>query len=121
MKWDVAWYVERCLTCQKVKFEYHRPHSKLLSLDIPMWKWEQIVMDFITKLPWMTRGVNSIWVIVDRLTKSSLFIHIQESISEKKRVDIYIREVVTWHRVPVLVIPDQDVHFTSRFRGNSMS
>ena len=77
MKRDVAWYVERCLTCRKVKAEHQRPHGKMQPLDIPVWKWEDITMDFITKFPRTARGVHSIWVIVDRLTKSAHFIPIQ--------------------------------------------
>ena len=72
-------------------------------------------MDFITKLPRTARGVDSIWVIIDRLTKSVHFILIVESISAEKPVDIYICEVVVWHWVLVLVILDQDVRFTSTF------
>ena len=65
MKRDVAWFVERCLTCRKVKAEHQRPRGKMQLLDILLWKWEDITMDFITKLPRTARGVNSIWVIVD--------------------------------------------------------
>jgi hypothetical protein len=72
-------------------------------------------MDFITQLPRTARGVDSIWVIVDRLTKSAHFIPIQESISAEKLVDIYIREIVARHGVLVSVISDRDVRFTSRF------
>ena len=104
MKRDVAWYVERCLTCRKVKAEHQRPHGRMQPLDIPVWKWEDITMDFITKVPRTTRGVNSIWVI-----------SIQESISAEKLADIYVREVVAWHGVPVSVVSDRYVHFTSRF------
>ena len=72
-------------------------------------------MDFITKLPRTTRGVDSIWVIVDRLTKSSHFIPIMESISTIKLTDIYVREVVVRYGVPVFVVSKRDVRFTSRF------
>ena len=115
MKRDVAWYVERCLTCRKVKAEHQRPHGKMQPLDIPLWKWEDTTMDFISKLPRTARGVDSIWVIVDRLTKSTYFIPIQESISAEKLADIYIREIVARHEVSVSVISDRDVRFTSRF------
>ena len=73
------------------------------------------MMDFITKLPRTVHRVDSIWVIVDRLTKSVHFIMIQESISMNKLADIYFREVVTRHGVPVSVVSDRDVQFTSRF------
>ena len=72
-------------------------------------------MDFIMKLPRKACRVDSIWVIVDRLTKSAHFIPIQESISAEKLADIYIREIVARHGVPVSVILDRDVRFTSRF------
>ena len=72
-------------------------------------------MDCITKLPRTARGVDSIWVIMDRLTKSDHFIPILESISAEKLVEIYIREVVARHIVPVFVISDRDVRFNSRF------
>ena len=72
-------------------------------------------MDFIIKLPRTARGVDAIWVIVDRLTKSPRFIPIQESISTEKLAEIYVREVVARHGLPVSVMSDQDVRFTSRF------
>ena len=115
MKRDVAWYVDRCLTCRKVKAEHQRPHGRMQPLDIPVWKWEDITMDFVTKLPRTARGVDSIWVVVDRLTKSAHFIPIQESISAEKLVDIYVREIVARHGVSVSGVSDRDVRFTSRF------
>lgn len=72
-------------------------------------------MDFITKLPRTTRGVDLIWVIVDRLTKSAHLISIQESISAEKLAKIYVREIVARHGAPVSVVLDRDVCFTSRF------
>lgn len=72
-------------------------------------------MDFITKLPRTARGVDSIWVIVDRLTKTAHFIPIQESISAEKLADMYVHEVVARHGVPISVVSDQDIRFNSRF------
>lgn len=65
-------FVARCLTCQQVKAEQQKPAGQ--SLDIPVWKWEHITMDFVTGLPRTSRGHDSVWVIVDRLTKP-LFAH----------------------------------------------
>ncbi|KAJ9545159.1 hypothetical protein OSB04_024866 [Centaurea solstitialis] len=115
MKRDVARYVEKCLTCLRVKAEHQRPHGKLQPLDIPVWKWEHITMDLITKLPRTSRNVDAIWVIVDRLTKSAHFIAINESSSSEKLADIYVKEIVARHGVPVTIISDRDVRFTSRF------
>ncbi|GJZ01159.1 putative reverse transcriptase domain-containing protein [Tanacetum coccineum] len=69
MKADIATYVSKCLTCAKVKAEHQRPSGLLQQPEIPVWKWERITMDFITKLPRTSSGYDSIWVIVDRLTK----------------------------------------------------
>ncbi|GKB85704.1 putative reverse transcriptase domain-containing protein [Tanacetum coccineum] len=71
MKADIATYVSKCLTCAKVKAEHQKPSGLLQQPEIPVWKWERITMDFITKLPRTPSGYDSIWVIVDRLTKSA--------------------------------------------------
>ena len=115
MKRDVAWYVERCLTCSMVKAEHQKPHGKLQPLEIPLWKWEDISMDFITKLPRTPKGYDSIWVIVDRLTKSAHFIPIKESISARELAQIYVQRVVSRHGIPLTIVSDRDVRFTSTF------
>ncbi|GJX34629.1 putative reverse transcriptase domain-containing protein [Tanacetum coccineum] len=78
MKKDIAIYVSRCLTCLKVKAKHQRPSGLLLQPEIPKWKWEGIAMDFITKLPRTSSGHDTIWVIVDRLTKSAHFLPMRE-------------------------------------------
>ncbi|KAJ9548193.1 hypothetical protein OSB04_020736 [Centaurea solstitialis] len=113
--WDVARYVEECLTCRKVKAEHQGPHGKLQPLEIPVWKWEQITMDLITKLPKTPRGFDVIWVIVDRLTKSAHFLPIQESSSADKLADIFVWEIVRLHGVLVSIVSDRDTRFPSCF------
>ena len=76
MKREIVWYVERCLTCRMIKAEHQRPHDKLWHLEVPMWKWEQITMNFITMLPKMAKGFDAIWVVVDRLTNNVHFLAI---------------------------------------------
>ena len=115
MKRDVAWLVERCLTFLHVKAEHKRPHRPLHSLEITQWKWEHISMDFITKLPRTTRGIDAIWMNVDWLTKSAHFLAISESSSAEKLVEIYIQEVVAPNAMPTSIVSNQDVRFTSRF------
>ena len=117
MKNDIARYVEECMTCRKVKAEHQKPHGKLQPLEIPEWKWENITMDFITKLPRTARGADTIWVIVDRLTKSAHFLAIKESSSAEKLAETFVREIVTLHGVPVSIVSDRDTRFTSRFWG----
>ncbi|GJU38895.1 putative reverse transcriptase domain-containing protein [Tanacetum coccineum] len=71
MKADIATYVSKCLTCLRVKAEHQKPSGLLVQPAIPQWKWENITMDFVTKLPRTQSGNDTIWVIVDRLTKSA--------------------------------------------------
>ena len=66
-------------------------YGKLQPLEVPMSKWEHIIMDLITKLPRMTKGFDVIWVLVDRLTKSTHFLAIREISSAKKLADLYMR------------------------------
>ncbi|GJV09323.1 putative reverse transcriptase domain-containing protein [Tanacetum coccineum] len=114
MKRDIATYVSKCLTCSKVKPEHQRPSGLLQQPEIPEWKWDKIIMDFITKLPRSKNGHDTIWVIVDRLTKSAHFLAIREDYSTERLARIYIDEIVARHGVPVSIISDRDGQFTSR-------
>ncbi|GJT50633.1 putative reverse transcriptase domain-containing protein [Tanacetum coccineum] len=115
MKKDIATYVSKCLTCSKVKAEHQRPSGLLQQPDIPEWKWDKITMDFITKLPKTKSGHDTIWVIVDRLTKPAHFLAMREDYSMERLARLYIDEIVAQHGVPVLIISDRDGRFTSRF------
>ncbi|GJY48230.1 putative reverse transcriptase domain-containing protein, partial [Tanacetum coccineum] len=111
----IAEYVGKCLTCSRVKAECQKPSGLLVQPEIPMWKWERITMDFITKLPKTSNGHDTIWVIVDRLTKSAHFIPTRETDSMETLTRLYIKEIVSRHGVPISIISDHDSHFTSRF------
>ncbi|GKB73772.1 putative reverse transcriptase domain-containing protein [Tanacetum coccineum] len=115
MKTEIATYVSKCLICAKVKAEYQKPSGLLVQPVIPVWKWENITMDFVTKLPKTSTGQDTIWVIVDRLTKSAHFLPMKENDSMEKLTRQYLKEVVTRHGVPVLIISDRDGRFTSQF------
>ena len=115
MKKDVAIYVSKCLTCARIKVEHQKPSGLLQQPEIPEWKWEQISMDFITKLPRTRKGHDSIWVIVDRLTKSAYFLPIREDFGIDRLAQLYVNEIVMRHGVPVSIISDRDSRFTSRF------
>ncbi|GKF27346.1 putative reverse transcriptase domain-containing protein [Tanacetum coccineum] len=104
----------KCLTCAKVKAEHQRPSGLLVQPDIPEWKWEKITMDFITKLPKTAAGYDSIWVIVDRLTKSAHFLPMKETDSTEKLTRLYMKEIVARHDIPLSIIFDHNSHFTSR-------
>ncbi|GJT91062.1 putative reverse transcriptase domain-containing protein [Tanacetum coccineum] len=115
MKANIATYVSKCLTCAKVKAEHQRPSGLLVQPDIPQWKWDNITMDFVTKLPKSSQGYDTIWVIVDRLTKSAIFVPMREIDPIDKLARMYLKEVVTRHGIPVSIICDRDPRFASNF------
>nr|GFB37124.1 putative reverse transcriptase domain-containing protein [Tanacetum cinerariifolium] len=104
VKANIATYVSKCLTCVKVKAKHQKPLGLLVQPKIPEWKWENITMDFVTKLPKSSQGYDTIWVIVDQLTKSAIFTPIRETDSMDKLARIYLKEVVTSHGIPVSII-----------------
>ncbi|GJT58647.1 putative reverse transcriptase domain-containing protein [Tanacetum coccineum] len=97
MKKDIALYVSKCLTYSKVKEENQKPLGLLQQPEIPKWKWENITMDFITRLPRTSSGHDSIWVIVDRLTKSAHFLAVREDYKIERLARLYINEIVARH------------------------
>jgi hypothetical protein len=115
MNKNIAKFVEQCSTCQQVKAEHQRLARTLKSLLIPKWKWDEIAMDFILGLPKTPTGEDSIWVVVDRLTKSAHFIPIKVKDPIEKLVRLYVQNVVRLHGVPSAIISDRDSRFTSRF------
>ncbi|GJX41162.1 putative reverse transcriptase domain-containing protein [Tanacetum coccineum] len=104
-----------CLTYATVKAEYQKPSGLLVQPVIPVWKWENITMDFVTKLPKTSTGQDIIWVIVDRLIISSYFLPMKENDSMEKLTRQYLKEVVSKNGVPVLIISNRDGRFTSHF------
>ena len=80
MKREVVDFVAMCLVCQQVKAEHQKLPSTLQSLDISEWKWDKITIDLVTRLPRSTKGYDSIWVIVDRLTKSTHFFPVRTNL-----------------------------------------
>ncbi|GJT57190.1 putative reverse transcriptase domain-containing protein [Tanacetum coccineum] len=115
MKADIATYVSKCLTCARVKAEHQRPSGLLVQPEIPEWKWDNITMDFITKLPRSSQGFDTIWVIVDRLTKSAHFLPIRENDPLDKLARLYLNRIVARHGIPASIICDRDGRFTSNF------
>ncbi|GKE21446.1 putative reverse transcriptase domain-containing protein, partial [Tanacetum coccineum] len=112
---DIATYVSKCLTYAKVKAEHQRPSGLLVQPEIPQWKWDNITMDFVIKLPKSSQGYNPIWVIVDRLTKFAIFVPMRETDPLEKLARMYLKEVVTRHEIHVSIICDHDPRFASNF------
>ncbi|GJY12423.1 putative reverse transcriptase domain-containing protein [Tanacetum coccineum] len=92
MKANIATYVSKCLTCAKVKAEHQRPSGLLVQPEIPQWKWDNITMDFVTKLPKSSQGYDTISVIIDRLTKSAIFTPMRETDSMEKFARMHLKE-----------------------------
>ncbi|GKC90270.1 putative reverse transcriptase domain-containing protein [Tanacetum coccineum] len=115
MKAKISTYVSKCLTCAKVKAEYQKPSGLLVQPVTPVWKWENITMDFVTKFPKTSSGQDTIWVIVERLAKSAHFLPMKETDSMEKLTTQYLKEVALRHGVPVLIIFYRDSRFTSYF------
>nr|GEV79559.1 reverse transcriptase domain-containing protein [Tanacetum cinerariifolium] len=108
MKANIATYVSKCLTCLKVKAEHQKPSGLLVQPKIPQWKWDNITMDFVTMLPKTQSRNDTIWIVVDRLTKSAHFLPMNETDPMDKLARLYLKEVVTRHGIPVSIICDRN-------------
>jgi hypothetical protein len=115
MKCETAHYVSECDTCWKVKADYMKPGGLLQSLSIPDWKWDDISMNFIMGLPLTAHKFDSIWVIVDRFTKSTHFILINITYKVQKYAEIYIARVLCLDGVSKTVISNWGSQFVARF------
>ena len=115
MKKDVAQFVANCIVCQQVKAEHQKPAGPLQSLPISEWKWDNVTMDFVSGLPKSKKGYDSIWLIVDRLTKFAHFIPVKTTYSLSTLSDLYIKEIIKLHGIPLSIISDRDPRFTSQF------
>jgi hypothetical protein len=115
MKRDIVEYVSLCDTCKRVKVEHQRPAGLLQPLKIPEWKWEEIRMNFIVGLPRTQAGYNSIWVIVDRLTKVAHFIPVKMTYSGAKLAELYMSQIVCMHGVTKKIVWDRASQYTSKF------
>jgi hypothetical protein len=93
MKKEIAQYVARCDTCQRTKAEHQKPSGLLQPLPVPEWKWEEIGMDFVTGLPLTQKGNDSIWVIIDRLTKVAHFIPVKTTFGGATLAQIYLKSL----------------------------
>jgi hypothetical protein len=107
MKRDVATDVALCDTCHKVKAEQQSPVRLLQPLKVPEWKWEEISMDFIVGLRRTRDGYDSIWVIVDRLTKVAHFILVCTTYTGAKIAELYMSRMVCLHGVPKKIVSDR--------------
>nr|GFA04752.1 putative reverse transcriptase domain-containing protein [Tanacetum cinerariifolium] len=108
MKKNIAKYVSKCLTCLKVKAKHQRPSGLLQQPKILVWKWKGIDIDFIAKLPRTSSGHNTIWVIVDQLTKSAYFLPMREDYKMDRLARLYLNDIVARH------VPLDEIHVDAK-------
>jgi hypothetical protein len=115
MKREIAQYVSECDTCQRIKASHLKSAGALQPLSIPSWKWDDISMDFIVGLPNTPQHHDSIWVIVDRLTKVAHFLPVHTTIKAQKYAELYIDRIVCLHGLPRTIVSDRGAQFIARF------
>jgi hypothetical protein len=115
MKREIAKYVSECDTCQRIKASHLKVAGTLQPLPIPSWKWEDICMDFVVGLPNTSRHHDSIWVIVDRLTKTAHFLPVHTTHKTEKYVEFYIDQIVRLHGIPKTIMSDRGALFVAHF------
>ena len=106
MRKDIAEYVAKCDICRRIKAEHQCPAGLLKPLDIPVWKWDDISMDFIVGLPRTQKGHDAIWVIVDRLTKVAHFIPVKTTFTVSELAELYIDNILKLHGAPRSIVSD---------------
>ncbi|WVZ49848.1 hypothetical protein U9M48_001173 [Paspalum notatum var. saurae] len=115
MKREITKYVYECDVCRRVKADHLKSAGMLQPLAIPAWKWEDVHMDFIVGLPRTQKGYDSIWVIIDRLTKSTHFLPVKTHYTAATYAELYISRIVSLHGVPQTITSDRGSLFVSRF------
>ena len=110
-----AEYMANCPNCQQVKIENLKPGGLTQIIEVLNLKWEDINMDFVVVLSRTRRQHDSIWVILDKLTKSANFIPVKSSYKTEDYARLYIDEIVRCHRIPLSIISDRGSYFTSYF------
>jgi hypothetical protein len=115
MKIEITRYVAKCDTCRRVKAVHMKTAGPLQSLSIPTWKWEDISMDFVVGLPKTSKGYDSIWVIVDRLTKTTHFLPVKTDHPVVVYAQLYIARILSLHGIPKTIVSDRGPQFVSKF------
>jgi hypothetical protein len=115
MRIEITRYVARCDTCRRVKAIHMKTAGPLQSLPIPTWKWEDISMDFIVGFPRTAKGYDSIWVIVDRLTKIAHFLRVKTIHPVTVYAQMYIARILSLHGIPKTIVLDRGPQFISKF------
>jgi hypothetical protein len=120
MKRKIAKYVAKCDSCQRIKAEHQRPAGLLQPLQIPQWKCDEIGMDFIVGLPRTRAGYDSIWVVVDRLTKTAHFISVKTTYNSAVLAELYMSRIVCLHGIPKKIVSDRGTSLLLTFGSSYM-
>ena len=112
---DVSDYVKSCKRCQRNKAKSHRPYGLSNPTEVPYSPWECVSIDFITKLPNTTSGYDAILVVVDTFSKRAHFLRCSEKITAAQTAQLFADEIIRLHGLPLKIISDRDVRFTSTF------
>jgi hypothetical protein len=106
-KREITEHVAMCDSCRRIKAEHQRPAGLLQPLQILQWKWDEIGMDFIVGLPRTRASYDSIWVVVDRLTKSAHFIPVKTNYSNAVLTELYMSRIICLHCVPKKIVSER--------------
>ena len=93
MKMDISTYVSRCANCQQIKSDQKKMVGLLQPLEVPNWKWDQLLIDFIDGSPHTRKGNEAIWVIVERLTKIAQFIPVKSTRTAASLAELYVKKL----------------------------
>jgi hypothetical protein len=115
MKIEIARYVARCDTCRRVKAIHMKTAGPLQYLPIPTWKWEDISMEFIVGLPRTAKGYDSIWVIIDQLTKITHFLPVKTYYPVLTYAELHIARILSLHGISKTIVLDRGPQFVSKF------
>jgi hypothetical protein len=111
MKHDITKCIVECDICGRVKVDHLRTPDFLQPFPVPVWKWEDISIYFITGLPRISKGHDSIWIIVDRLTKSAHFLPEDTRYTATQYAKLYFDRIVTLYGVPLTIVSNHGVSF----------
>ena len=111
---DVQQFCKSCVTCMRSKLQCHKPYRSLKQLPIPEWPWNSISIDFIKKFP-LSSGFDTILVIVDWLTKQTIFTPAHDTIMFVDLAYLFILHMFSKYSVPSYVTSDRSSEFVSNF------